>query len=425
MATPPDRKSQEIRMARVGRRPPRLAVTLVALAVVFAVAWVFFVRTGPATPTPTIEAVQGTYTWRSTSSAGHLPSEDGTFSAAASGDAGGGAKFTYDSEVLGTPVTAVHSAYDADLRRRLTVYARPAGSGVAEVVGGWPPAWSVTTRSPLDYQGLAAIVRTAVEDRDMSVGTKPLKDGDRKVWRAAMLLDGKNIEVVVDQLTGIVTWCTDGSGTFTAVVDWDAPPPAGETYVVDVPGDARTVRETHTTIDYAPSPAAAGRTAGYDPLVSDLAPDGFSLEAVATTEVGLPDAWLVGAYDRRIDPSSSQTEVAECYTRGLSQFTVRQLGPRAARAWGAGLRDTTQSFASEKLSFEQTTLQYGALTGATAYTWYETTGPTLFVSDDRHVVHVTGALTRQELISFAEGLKPVGSGEAASSAPSPSSSSSP
>ena len=31
---------------------------------------------------------------------------------------------------------------------------------------------------------------------------------------------------------------------------------------------------------YEKSPAAAGRTAGYAPLVSDLAPDGYALKAV-------------------------------------------------------------------------------------------------------------------------------------------------
>ena len=36
-----------------------------------------------------------------------------------------------------------------------------------------------------------AIVRTAVEDRDDAVGIKPLKDGDRTVWRAALTLGGQ------------------------------------------------------------------------------------------------------------------------------------------------------------------------------------------------------------------------------------------
>jgi hypothetical protein len=34
-------------------------------------------------------------------------------------------------------------------------------------------------------------------------------------------------------------------------------------------------------------------------------------------------------------------------------------------------------------------------------------GPSLFASDARRAVFVTGALTRQELVAFAEGLKPI------------------
>lgn len=44
---------------------------------------------------------------------------------------------------------------------------------------------------------------------------------------------------------------------------------------------------------------------------------------------------------------------------------------------------------------------------ATAFTWYQESGPSLFASDARRAVYVTGALTRQESIAFAEGLQPV------------------
>ena len=54
--------------------------------------------------------------------------------------------------------------------------------------------WRIETPSPLDYQGLSAIVRAAVEDGDHAVGIKPLKQGDRAVWRGAMRMDGKVIE---------------------------------------------------------------------------------------------------------------------------------------------------------------------------------------------------------------------------------------
>ena len=45
-------------------------------------------------------------------------------------------------------------------------------------------------------------------------------------------------------------------------------------------------------------------------------------------------------------------------------------------------------------------------------TWYQESGPSLFVAGARRAVFVTGALTRQELIAFAEGLKPVPSANA-------------
>ena len=86
----------------------------------------------------------------------------------------------------------------------------------SRTIGAWPPAWRVATHSPLDYQGLAAIVRTAVEDGDEAVGIKPVKDGERAAWRAALTLGGKAVNVVVDQQTGIVTWYSDDEAAFTA-----------------------------------------------------------------------------------------------------------------------------------------------------------------------------------------------------------------
>jgi len=44
MQTPSPRVSREIRSGRMNRRPPSFVVTLVALAIVFALAWTFFLR---------------------------------------------------------------------------------------------------------------------------------------------------------------------------------------------------------------------------------------------------------------------------------------------------------------------------------------------------------------------------------------------
>ena len=88
-------------------------------------------------------------------------------------------------------------------------------------------------------------------------------------------------------------------------------------------------------------------------------------------------------------------------------MTVEQIGPAATRHSLAALRDELDRTARDKLSYQETTLQYGAFKGATASTWYQASGPSLFVRGARRTVFVTGALTRQELIAFAEGLQPV------------------
>jgi hypothetical protein len=297
------------------------------------------------------------------------------------------------------------SGYDASTRTETTL----GGKGpptLSRTVGQWPPMWRVATKSPLEHQGLAAIVRTAVEDGDDSVGIKPLTQGDRTVWRAALTMGGKEINVVVDQKSGIVTWYSDAESTFTATVNWASPPAAGTTYHVDVPAGtpAKTVKDG--VVVYEASPAEAGEAAGYAPLVSDLAPDGYTRKAVATRPAELlPADWAgIGVGSPSIPPAGRA--VLQAYTRGLSQFTLEQVGPLTLRRWD-GLAAEAAEAAKDRLSFEETTLQYGAFKGRTALTWYQQSGPSLFVAGARRAVFVTGALTRQELIAFAEGLEPV------------------
>jgi hypothetical protein len=222
-----------------------------------------------------------------------------------------------------------------------------------------------------------------------------------------MTLGGKQIAVVVDQQTGIVTWYSDGEDTFTANVDWASPPAAGQTYTVEAPAGMK-VKTVADQVVYAGSPAAAGRTAGFGPLVSDLAPDGYTLKAVATWKAD-PYYALQWVSDEVSNPPLAPPKaplVAQLYTRGLSWFTMEQLGPEAMRSVGSGLRAGLDVAAGRKVSYQQATLQYGAFKGATAFTWYQESGPSLFVAGARRAVFVTGALTRQELIAFAEGLKP-------------------
>jgi hypothetical protein len=390
----------------MNRRPPSFVVTLVALAIVFGLAWMFFLRSGPAAPTPVVSGVRGTFTWQP---ANPLVGQTGTFSAVASGNAGGAAEPT--AVVLGAGPPA--AAYDAATRTESVRVSHGPTTTEVRTIGEWPPVWRVATHSPLDYQGLAAVVRTAVEDRDDSVGIKPLKEGDRVVWRAAMTLGGRRLELVVDQETGLVTWCSDGTSTFTAVIDWGSPPAAGQTYTVDAPPGTEVTTTAAKAHRYVATPAEAGGAAGYDPLISDLAPDGYALKAVATFAAGYqPEDWVHAAggnADRVIPPA--EPAVAQLYTRGLSWFTLEQIGPEAAAFFGSGLSDALQTASPGLLSFQQTTLQYGALKGATASTWYQESGPALFAAGARRAVFVTGALTRQESIAFAEGLKTVPANE--------------
>lgn len=434
MTDAPVRPSRRLREARMANRPPRAAATAMALGIIFALAYVFVIRTPPQLPTPDLREARGTYTVTRSPVAGQtgrspLPVASGAFAAWASGDATG-AQRRAAAPTSGDEARRLRSSYDARTRTTVTTSTFAGRDVTTRTIGAWPPAWQVATPSPLDYQGLTAIVRSGIEDKDSTVGIKPFDADGRRVWRAAMTFPGDDlVEVVVDQQSGLVTWHSEtwrgSTETFTAIPAWEASStPSPE--AVDAPGQATDIRlggdrSRERSVDYAPSLAAAGRVAGFAPLASDLAPDGFALKAVATADIGgAPGTWLAGDASGMppIDPLVGQLQVDQFYTRGLTSFSVRQLGPRAASAAAAALGDTVRSLAAGKLSLKTTSLQYGALAGRTAYTWYEKSGPTLFASDSRHVVFITGALTRQELVSFAEGLEPLG-GPPGSPSPSP------
>lgn len=372
---------------------------LLAFTVLFVLAYVFIIRMPPEPPTPDLRSVRGSYTWQGESGDQQWRAGSGDFAAVAGGDASG-------TFVPTGGAASAESTYDAASRRESTTF-RGAQSNV---VGAWPPAWRLGTRSPLDFQGLSAIVRAAVEDGDTSVGVKPLEQAGRKVWRAALKLNGATQELVVDQESGLVTWWTDGVSTFTADVDWAAPgglPPASAAPAGTPPAGVLSVDRSFT---YEPSLAAAGDAAGFDPLRSTLAPDGWAQAAVATAAAGdAPASWDPGADSAGGGPR----QVVELFTRGLTWYEVRQL---AATASHDGYARALETARATGLSFEQTKLQYGAFAGRTASTWYTDTGPSLLVGDGSRVVSVTGALTRQELLSLAEGFRPLTAGATASPA---------
>ena len=244
MTLPSERTSSAVRSGRMNRRPPSFVVTLVALAIVVGLAWTFFLRSSPSAPAPVVDGVQGTFTWQPGGQSGEL---QGDFSAVSTGDARG-AERPPDGGVANSLVPP-RSTYDAATRTESLYGGAGPSVSYRAIIGRWPPVWLIDTPSPLDYQGLGAVVRSAVEDGDDTVGIKPVKDGDRVAWRAAMTLDGKQISLVVDQKTGIVTWYSlNGGETFSAEVAWASPPPAGTTYSVDVPpGTPRTTITTTPT----------------------------------------------------------------------------------------------------------------------------------------------------------------------------------
>ena len=435
MTDTPERMSRRLRAARVSSQPPRLRATLLALGIIFALAYVFVLRTPPSIPTPDIASIQGTYVLvrnRATPTPGATPRPastlSGSFAALASGDAGGTMRQGPSTQADEPPT--LRSSYDASRRAEQTTRTLAVGTRTRRTFDAWPPVWRVGTLSPLDYQGLAAVVRSAVEDKDRTVGIKPLKQGDRTVWRAAMELDGSTVELVVDQKTGLVVWYSETSGsrndTFSATPAW------GDAPSLDQVGSLGTATasagsfhgvETRRGTDhtYSPSLSTAGRRAGYTPLEPTLVPEGFAVKAVATADAtGAPREWLVrGPAPPPLEVSHGEQQVDLLYTRGLTWFTVQQLGPWAARASADLVKDVLASNRSAKLSFQTTPLQYGAFAGGIASTWYERSGPTLLVSDRDSLVYVTGALTRQELITLAEGLEPQGGGTSASPSPAP------
>ena len=314
----------------------------------------------------------------------------------------------------GAAPSSVDSAYSASLHEESMAVTRATGTAYVRDVGAWPPVWRLSSRSPLDYQGLATDVLSAAQDGDHSIGTKQIKADGRKVWRAALKFGQTEVEVVVDQLTGIVTWCSrvgpDAQDTFTATVDWNAKPAAGQAYSAPFPAGPPVTVTRDRTYTYRPSLAVAGTAAGFMPLRSTLQPDGFTLRSMATRRRDDLEAAALGDASQAVRPGtrpSPANEIDQLYTRDLTWFAIAQtrlagdaaLDPQVAALVGQGLRG--------QLSLQSEVLQYGAFTGSRAYTWYGPTGPALFVADKKFAVTVRGGITRDDLVSLAEGLQPL------------------
>ena len=368
----------------------------------------FFLRSGPAATAPVVERDPGDV---------HLADRRARAAAtrtapsarSPAGNAGGRtaiAPRTSSAPATSPPVSPPTTPRPGPRRRSAATGAGATGS---RTIGEWPPVWRVATHSPLDYQGLAAVVRTAVEDGDEAVGIKPLKDGDRAVWRAAMTMGGKQIDVVVDQQTGIVTWYSDGEDTFTAEVDWGSPPPAGTTYTVDVPAGTEVEDDRRH-----------GRLRG-------VAGGGGAHRRLRPARLG-PGAGRLRAQGRRDRRRRLPAAAAGSRQASDSRPGRRRRGtggPAAVHArpllvhGGAGrtratplLRRAAAGLAGGDAATRSS--RYRRRRCSTARSRARRPSPgtrrrgrRCSSSGARRAVFVTGALTRQELIAFAEGLKPV------------------
>ena len=376
---------------------------LLALAIIFVLAYVFIVRAPAPATVPALQAVRGSFTWKTTALA-----ESGEFFAQASGDAAGRSQ---------TSRAAAVSRYDAAQRRNVTVTtvagAITGAAAGAATVDAWPPLWRASTPSPLDYQGISAVVRSAVEDGDANVGIKPGRAHGRDVWRAALHFGPKLVEAVVDQGTGLVTWLTTSTPgslvTFTAAVDFGVTAPVGLAWHFPAIGHLQQTRVPGRT--YQPTLTAAGVAAGFVPLRSTLQPDGYVLRAVATRRGDLAGLLAVpgdGApAGPKGGPARSPDEIDLVYSRGLTWFTVQELdlkGNAAAVAQATVAAIRRMRFA---LSGQTSKLEYGEFAGQTAYSWYGEQGPTVFMADAGYAVLISGGLTRQEALSAADGFKPL------------------
>lgn len=425
MEEPPERASRRIRAAHLAYRPAGIGALILAACLIFVFAYIFVLKPAEEVPVPDARSIACACSWEPVTKTSDSSAERGTFKAVASGDAvwtaAGGASRSDASGVT-------RSAYDAAGRSETTTVsldgAGGSGAGAAgtRTTGAWPPVWRIAAHDPLDYQGLAAVVRAAADDSDRVVGVKELEVDGRKVWRAAMTLHGDKIQLVVDERSGIVTYYADDEGTFTADVDWDH----AKASAADVTAAAQTASGggfttlKDTDYDYAPTLVAASERTGFQALASTLEPDGFRLHAVATmTCDGRPADWFADDAATSQSASADELGVAQLYTRGLTWFTVEELGPKATRAYKEYIAGQISTAASSELSFESVQLQYGWFAGATAYSWYETTGPALLVTGHDRTMYVTGSLTRNELISVAEGMKASTANAGADASPSP------
>lgn len=277
-------------------------------------------------------------------------------------------------------------------------FATTAGADFLEQIAARSKAAATQPHNPLDYAGLAAVVRSAAADHDTAVGIKPLEQDGRSLWRAAMRFDDRLVELVVDQRSGIVQWY---AAQVTAPnelpreqfevtgIDYKAQPaptasPASGLYIPKIPGGPR----------YYVTLGAAAEAAGFAPAVSTLAPDGYELAAASVVQSR--QLGEVGAA-----PAKRARRLDLLYVRDLSAFTVSEMeSPEAAAT-----RLSAATAGAGLLGYQTAPVQYGLFAGGRAQTWFAPEGPSMLLTGAGSTVLVRGGLTRQELLDLSEGFE--------------------
>jgi len=414
MLPPKDREqrvSEQIRTARVRRTPAGFAVTLTALAILFVVFYAFVLKPAPSVTTPALASAAGRFVYTE-----HQVRNGTTVSTTTIGSfvlAGDGSA-TVDAVVANDGLSFERAgdhrwAYDAAGRQELHVLEpaeeRPRATLVTD---RWPPLWGVAGPTPVDFQGDAAIVRSAVEDGDETIGIKPVIYQGREAWRASWRSGSWLKDLVVDRDTGLVIWYslngTEGEGGVEYRVEEfrvDAPPAAGA-FDTTTPAGARLESFESVDPEIVGGLDEAAERLGVALPASTLDPDGYDLVAVGVTQVrSAPAVWVASRAGGRAEgpyPGEAVPNAAVLlYAKGLSSYTIEIV---AGGSWTTPI-DPGWNDLFGRLTVE---LQYGLFAGRTAQTWYGD-GPTAVVWNDDYAVRVSGGLTRTEAISILEGLE--------------------
>jgi len=410
-----ERGGLRLRAARVRRTPAGFTVTLTALAILALLFYAFVLKPAPSVTVPKLATASGRFVFAEEQLREGAPvSTTSRGSFVLSGDGSALVEATVANEGLSLERPGDHSwVYDAAAREALHVLRPPAAAARARLTSdGWPPLWGVGGPTPVDFQGDAAIVRSAVEDDDGTIGIKPVLYRERDAWRASWRSGAWQKDLIVDRETGLVVWYSlegTGEGVGGGVeysvegLRLDEPAPAGA-FDTTPPADVRV--ETFASDDpeiVAGADEAAERIGAPLPA-STLDPDGYELVATGVTWVtSAPAVWVAPRADAGPPGGPSPPErppnaALLLYSRGLSSYTITIV---VGGSWTTPIDPGWADLFGQR----PVELTYGLFAGRTAQTWYGSEGPAAAVWDDDHAVLVTGGLTRTEAVSVLEGLE--------------------